>query len=181
MEKLPMTSPTTSSSILTLDTANQFPQPIIHNIVSTVNFGCQLNLSNIASRVRNAEYNPKRFRAIIMRIFDPRTTGMIFSSGKMVCTGARSERSSCLACRKYGRILQKLGYKITFSDFKVQNIVCTIDVKFPICLDKLSLVHSQFSSYDPDFFPALIYRMVKPRTVLLIFVSGKIIIIGKEK
>ena len=38
-------------------------------------------------RARNAEYNPKRFAAVIMRIREPRTTALIFSSGKMVCTG----------------------------------------------------------------------------------------------
>lgn len=54
-----------------------------------------------------------------------------------------------------------------------------MDVKFPIRLDKLSHVHTQFCTYDPDFFPALIYRMVRPRTVLLVFVSGKIILTGK--
>lgn len=51
-------------------------------------------------------------------------------------------------------------------------------MKFPIRLDKLAIYHGQFCTYDPDFFPALIYRMVRPRTVLLIFVSGKLIITG---
>src|SRR5699024_3931449 len=69
--------------------------------------------------------------------------------------------------------------QIKFSEFKIQNIVSTVNIKFPVRLDKLALVHSQFCTYDPDFFPALIYRMVRPRTVLLIFVSGKVIITGK--
>ena len=45
----------------------------------------------IAMHARNAEYNPKRFAAVIMRIREPRTTALIFSSGKMVCTGKRGE------------------------------------------------------------------------------------------
>jgi transcription initiation factor TFIID TATA-box-binding protein len=48
-----------------------------------------LDLKKIALHARNAEYNPKRFAAVIMRIRDPRTTALIFSSGKMVCTGAK--------------------------------------------------------------------------------------------
>jgi len=59
------------------------------NIVCTVNLGCKLDLKKIALHARNAEYNPKRFAAVIMRIRDPRTTALIFSSGKMVCTGAK--------------------------------------------------------------------------------------------
>ena len=43
----------------------------------------------------------------------------------------------------------------------------------------LVLTHSQFSSYEPELFPGLIYRMVKPRIVLLIFVSGKVVLTGK--
>ena len=44
-----------------------------------------------------------------MRIREPRTTALIFSSGKMVCTGAKSEDLSRLAARKYARVIQKLG------------------------------------------------------------------------
>ena len=108
----------------------------------------------------------------------------------MVCTGAKSEEDSRLAARKYARIVQKLGFQTKFKDFKIQNMVskwllwivlkifsCQVgscDVKFPIRLEGLVLTHSQFSSYEPELFPGLIYRMVKPRIVLLIFVSGKV-------
>lgn len=59
--------------------------PQLQNIVSTVNLNCKLDLKKIALQARNAEYNPKRFAAVIMRIREPRTTALIFSSGKMVC------------------------------------------------------------------------------------------------
>merc|ERR1719350_2419979 len=140
--------------------------PQLQNIVSTVNLACPLDLKKIALHARNAEYNPKRFAAVIMRIRDPRTTALIFSSGKMVCTGAKSEEDSRLAARKYARI--------------VQNLVGSCDVKFPIRLEGLVLTHSQFSSYEPELFPGLIYRMVKPRIVLLIFVSGKVVLTGAK-
>lgn len=129
---------------------------------------------------RNAEYNPKRFAAVIMRIREPRTTALIFSSGKMVCTGAKSEDDSRLAARKYARIIQKLGFVAKFLDFKIQNMVGSCDVKFPIRLEGLVLTHSTFSSYEPELFPGLIYRMVKPRIVLLIFVSGKVVLTGAK-
>ncbi len=65
------------------------------NIVATVNLGCTLNLRQITLHARNAEYNPKRFAAVIMRIHEPKTTALFFSYGKMVCTGAKSEETSC--------------------------------------------------------------------------------------
>jgi TATA-box binding protein (TBP) (component of TFIID and TFIIIB) len=80
--------------------------------VSTVNLGCQLDLKRIALQARNAEYNPKRFAAVIMRIRNPRTTALIFGSGKMVCTGAKSEEDSLQAARRYARVIQKLGFPV---------------------------------------------------------------------
>ncbi|XP_045594538.1 TATA-box-binding protein isoform X2 [Procambarus clarkii] len=154
--------------------------PQLQNIVSTVNLNCKLDLKKIALHARNAEYNPKRFAAVIMRIREPRTTALIFSSGKMVCTGAKSEDDSRLAARKYARIVQKLGFPAKFLEFKIQNMVGSCDVKFPIRLEGLVLTHSQFSSYEPELFPGLIYRMVKPRIVLLIFVSGKVVLTGAK-
>lgn len=136
-----------------------------------MNLSCKLDLKRIALHARNAEYNPKRFAAVIMRIREPRTTALIFSSGKMVCTGAKSEEDSRLAARKYARIIQKLGFPVRyllllnsfklnllsfllfyicmfqakFLDFKIQNMVGSCDVKFPIRLEGLVLTHAQFS------------------------------------
>lgn len=155
--------------------------PTLQNVVSTVNLGCKLDLKTIALQARNSEYNPKRFAAVIMRIRDPKTTALIFSSGKMVCTGAKSEDMSRIAARKYARIIQKLGYPAQFREFKIQNIVGSVDVKFPIRLEGLAFAHGHFSSYEPEIFPGLIYRMVKPKIVLLIFVSGKVVLTGAKE
>uniref|UniRef100_A0A8C9PUR8 TATA-box binding protein n=1 Tax=Spermophilus dauricus TaxID=99837 RepID=A0A8C9PUR8_SPEDA len=150
--------------------------PQLQNIVSTVNLGCKLDLKTIALRARNAEYNPKRFAAVIMRIREPRTTALIFSSGKMVCTGAKSEEQSRLAARKYARVVQKLGFPAKFLDFKIQNMVgsCDVNPRLLTCF-----CHFPFS-YEPELFPGLIYRMIKPRIVLLIFVSGKVVLTGAK-
>lgn len=154
--------------------------PTLQNIVATVNLDCRLDLKTIALHARNAEYNPKRFAAVIMRIRDPKTTALIFASGKMVVTGAKSEDDSRLASRKYARIIQKLGFDAKFSEFKIQNIVGSCDVKFPIRLEGLAYSHGTFSSYEPELFPGLIYRMIAPKVVLLIFVSGKIVLTGAK-
>ena len=85
-----------------------------------------------------------------MRIRDPKTTALIFASGKMVVTGAKSEDDSRLASRKYARIIQKLGFDAKFAEFKIQNIVGSCDVKFPIRLEGLAFSHGAFSSYEPE-------------------------------
>ncbi|XP_021050061.1 TATA box-binding protein-like protein 2 isoform X1 [Mus pahari] len=154
----------------------------LQNVVSTANLACKLDLRKIALNAKNTEYNPKRFAAVIMRIREPRTTALIFSSGKVVCTGAKSEEESRLAARKYARVVQKLGFPIRFFNFKIQNMVVSCDVKFPIRLEILALTHRQFSSsYEPELFPGLIYKMVKPQVVLLIFASGKVVLTGAKE
>ncbi|KAM4690275.1 TATA box-binding protein-like 2 [Rhinophrynus dorsalis] len=177
---MPIT-PMTPMTPMTPVAENSGIVPQLQNIVSTVNLACKLDLKKIALHARNAEYNPKRFAAVIMRIREPRTTALIFSSGKMVCTGAKSEEQSRLAARKYARVVQKLGFPAKFLDFKIQNMVGSCDVRFPIRLEGLVLTHQQFSSYEPELFPGLIYRMVKPRIVLLIFVSGKVVLTGAKE
>lgn len=154
--------------------------PTLHNIVATVNLECRLDLKMIALHARNAEYNPKRFAAVIMRIREPKTTALIFASGKMVVTGAKSEEFCRLAARKYARIIQKLGFPARFSEFTIQNMVGSCDIKFPIRLEGLAFAHGNYSSYEPELFPGLIYRMVRPKIVLLIFVSGKIVLTGAK-
>ena len=172
------------------------------NVVATINLGTELRLTYINTRTRNSEYNPARFTGLIMRIRNPRATALIFRSGKLVCTGARCEEDSLLAVKKFGRIIQKLGFSVSIwhqiisfyslfervikfsfiqvklTDFKIQNVVATADCKFPIRLENLSHKHGQFSSYEPELYPGLIYRMVSPRVVLLIFVNGKIVLTG---
>ncbi|RKF75565.1 TATA-box-binding protein [Golovinomyces cichoracearum] len=173
-------TPPTSSSTQSVTTGVSGIVPTLQNIVATVNLDCRLDLKTIALHARNAEYNPKRFAAVIMRIREPKTTALIFASGKMVVTGAKSEDDSKLASRKYARIIQKLGFNAKFTDFKIQNIVGSCDIKFPIRLEGLASRHHNFSSYEPELFPGLIYRMIKPKIVLLIFVSGKIVLTGAK-
>lgn len=116
-----------------------------------------------------------------MRIREPKTTALVFASGKVVVTGAKSEDDSRLAARKYARIIQKLGFETKFTDFKIQNIVGSVsprrrirsqwrtdrpfpqcDVKFPIRLEGLAYGHGHFSSYEPEVRPLFSARRESP-------------------
>ena len=67
-------------------------------------------MKQIALKCRNAEYNPRRFAAVIMRMKDPqRTTALIFKTGKMVITGAKSEQQSEDAAKHYARAIEKVS------------------------------------------------------------------------
>ena len=100
----------------------------------------------------------------------------------MVCTGAKSEVDAYKAARKYARIIQKLGFQtVKFNEFAIQNMVGSCDVKFPIRLEGLMYNEGQlFANYEPEIFPGLVWRMVDPKVVLLIFVSGKVVLTGAK-
>lgn len=116
-----------------------------------------------------------------MRMRDPKTTALIFQSGKVIITGAKSEALALLAAKKYTRTLQLIGLPhVVCAGFTLQNLVAGFDTRFPIALDSLSSQHSEFTSYEPELFPGVIYRMQDPKLVLIIFVSGKVVVTGAK-
>ena len=118
-----------------------------------------------------------------MRMKEPtRTTALIFKTGKMVITGAKSEQHSKDAAKCYAKAIQKVGNpNIRLADFKVQNMVGSCSVGFRIQLEKFfHSDHHSFCDFNPDTFPGLIYHMVIPKVCLLIFSSGKIVLTGAK-
>ena len=149
---------------------------IIQNVISTANLCCNLDLQKIAEKGCNVEYKPHRFPAVIMRIRDPYTTALIFSNGKMVCTGAKSVEHSNIAARKFARKIQKLGFDVKFTKFRIRNIVGSCTLGFSVQLEKLA--DMTFANFVPEFFPGLNFKC-KNATVL-VFASGKVIITGTK-
>jgi transcription initiation factor TFIID TATA-box-binding protein len=154
--------------------------PIIQNMVATAQLGVPLDLRLIAMRVLNAEYNPKRFSAAIIRTRAPRTTSLLFSTGKVVCTGAKNEVDARLAIRHIARMVKKLGQPARVESFAIHNVVASCDLKFPIRLDSLNLGYERFCQYNPEVFPGLVFRIVEPKVTVLIFVSGKLVFTGAK-
>ncbi|KAK1749824.1 hypothetical protein QBC47DRAFT_455664 [Echria macrotheca] len=157
-----------------------WPCPSIQNVVATVNLDCRLNLIMLSQHARNVEYKPKKFHAVIMRIRNPRTTTLVFGSGKVVITGAKSIDDAHLAGRKHARAIQKCGYRTNFLDFRVQNVVGSCSVGFHVRLEGFHLANVQFASYEPEIFPGLVYRLANKQAVILVFANGKIVLTGAK-
>lgn len=148
----------------------------IQNIVCTVNTNCLLNLKKIAQCALNVEYKPRKFGALIMRIRQPRSTALIFNSGKIVVAGNKNQHEAKVSSKKFIKILLKLGFDVKFLEFKIQNIVCSYDMNSCLSLEKIYLYCENFCCFEPELFPGLILRVKK--ATLLIFSSGKIVITG---
>lgn len=118
----------------------------IQNCVASCDLNCTPDLEKIAVHCRNAEYNPRRFCALIMKLRNPNMTTLVFSSGKIVITGGKSEEDCLLTARKVCSILLKLGMPASINQFRIQNIVSTGDCGFPIRLEGLAIEHDRASS-----------------------------------
>lgn len=156
------------------------PQIRITNMVCSLVLNCRIDLLRIYSGLRFTEYNPTRFPGCIVRLLDPKATAIVFESGKVVILGVTSLDKAAVAAKKFISCFNTVGYDIKNFVFRLHNVVGLCDLAHPIYIHALYAKHCNFSKYEPDIFPALIYRLVKPRTVLLIFANGKVIITGAK-
>ncbi|MCK5233285.1 MAG: TATA-box-binding protein, partial [Candidatus Aenigmarchaeota archaeon] len=64
----------------------------IQNIVASAYVGTELNLNQIAFELEGTEYEPEQFPGLVYRLDYPKTVFLLFSSGKVICTGGKSEK-----------------------------------------------------------------------------------------
>jgi len=153
----------------------------IENVVATANLKQQIDLNSITRVFPGVEYRPEVFPGLVYRLKKPKTAILIFSSGKMVCTGAKSKRQAKKAVMKVVDHLKRNGIVIVGKpDIQVQNIVASAGLGGTIDLEKAAYSLKR-SMYEPEQFPALIYRMEEPKVVILIFSTGKLVITGAKK
>ena len=152
----------------------------IENIVATVTLDQTLDLNAIARSVPNIEYDPEEFPGLIMRLESPRLTALIFNSGKMVVTGAKSTQMLIKGFKKIIRVFVRHGIIIVGKPkIQIQNIVASANLGVEVDLEKAAYLLPN-TMYEPEQFPGLIHRMDEPKVVLLIFSSGKMVITGAK-
>lgn len=165
------------------DDAALEPKPTanIENIVATVSLDQTLDLRMIERSILTVEYNPEQFPGLVYRLDSPKVTALIFKSGKMVVTGAKSTHDLIEAVKKIVRNLKKHGIQIYGRPkVQIQNIVASANLNVCVDLERAALTLEN-SMYEPEQFPGLIHRMDEPRVVLLIFSSGKMVITGAKR
>ena len=154
----------------------------IENVVATVvvEITEKIDLNQIARKHAEVEYNPERFPGLVMRIEKPRATILIFSTGKMVVTGLRRAVEAPRVVEKVVKNIRKAGIKVANPVITIQNIVASGDLHTNIDLNMAAIV-MEYAMYEPEVFPGLIYRMQDPKTVFLIFSTGRIVCTGAKK
>jgi len=153
----------------------------IQNVVAVATLDQKIDLLAIMKAFRNVEYRPKRFPGLVFRLKRPKTATLIFTTGKMVCTGAKSEKQARSAVKKVVRELKTNGIIILGKPkIVIQNMVASANLHGKIDLETMSDILENVM-YEPEQFPGLIYRMTEPKVVLLVFASGKLVITGAKR
>ncbi|MFX1395826.1 MAG: TATA-box-binding protein [Promethearchaeota archaeon] len=153
----------------------------IENVVATVTLELEkkIDLTIIARKQPEVEYNPENFPGLVMRIEEPRATILIFSTGKMVITGLRKASEAEEVVVKTIKKMKKAGIKEAKYIITIQNIVASGDLHINVDLNLASIVMDS-AMYEPEVFPGLIYRMQDPKTVFLIFSTGRVVCTGAK-
>jgi transcription initiation factor TFIID TATA-box-binding protein len=152
----------------------------IENVVASGTLNQKIDLNAIVKGYPGVEYHPERFPGLVIRLRRPKTATLIFSTGKLVCTGAKSEKESRRAVMKVIKELKKGGIIIISKpDLKVVNIVASARLSGKVDLEKA--VFTLKAMYEPEQFPGMIYRMDEPKVVILIFASGNLVCTGAKR
>jgi transcription initiation factor TFIID TATA-box-binding protein len=153
----------------------------VENVVASATLNQNLDLHTIVKAFPHVEYRPEQFPGAVFRLKRPKTATLIFNSGKMVCTGAKSSRQARKAVRTIVRELKDCGIIIIQRPkITIQNIVASAALNGRVDLEK-ALYSLDRTLYEPEQFPGLIYRMRDPKAVLLLFASGKLVCTGAKK
>jgi len=149
------------------------------NVVASGTLGQRVNLNAVVKGFPNAEFPSKRFPGLVFRLKKPKTTSLIFRSGKIVCTGGRSENEAIKAVENVVKQLSKKGIIIPDRpEVQINNMVASANLRQMV--DLTSVCTLQNTIYEPDQFPAIIYQMDNPKVVFLIFSTGKLICVGAK-
>ena len=150
------------------------------NIVVSTSLEHDIPLEKMAATLSNTEYNPEQFPGLVIRVKDPKTSALIFSSGKVVCTGARTIEQVHASLKKIIKSLEKIGIKIKIEPkVTIQNIVASGSVNMDLNLNTLAMKLDN-TEYEPEQFPGLVYKIQEPKATFLLFSNGKIVCTGTK-
>lgn len=186
-----MAKKTKPDKILQTKTANQTKKAVevrkkdersirVVNIVVSTSLEHDIPLEKMAAMLPNTEYNPEQFPGLVIRIKDPKTSALVFSSGKVVCTGARSIDKVEESISKIIRELKKIDINIKIKpEITVQNIVASGSIGMDLNLNKLAM-KLENTEYEPEQFPGLVYKLMEAKATFLLFSNGKIVCTGTK-
>ncbi|MHA1463989.1 MAG: TATA-box-binding protein [Candidatus Heimdallarchaeaceae archaeon] len=156
----------------------------IQNIVASIDLFTSIELVEMYQKLIDNEsidisYYPDKFPGVILKIKTPKVSSLVFSSGKLVLTGAKSTENVRIGVKIISDILRKVGVVITEEpEIVIQNIVASGTFNRQQLNLELIALWLDHTMYEPEQFPGLIFRLQDPKNVLLLFQSGNLVCTG---
>jgi len=153
----------------------------VENVVASTKLADEFDLHKIEAELEDAEYNKEKFPGLVYRTKNPKAAFLIFTSGKVVCTGAKNAEDVHLVITNMAEMLKSIGIENIYSEpmINVQNMVASADLGTKLNLNAITLgLGMEYVEYEPEVFPGLVYRIKVPPTVVRIFSSGKLVVTG---
>ncbi|MFH1451710.1 MAG: TATA-box-binding protein [archaeon] len=152
----------------------------VQNIVATTSLEKDVSLTKLARTQPNTEYNPDTFPGLVLRVKEPKSAVLVFSSGNLVCTGTKSVAQVKEVVQQVIKQLKKIGVNVTTKPkITVQNIVASGAIDLDLNLNTLSL-ELENTEYEPEQFPGLVYKLDEPNATFLLFSNGKLVCTGTK-
>ena len=156
---------------------------IIENVVATAGICQEINLKKVIKKFSGVKYVPEKFPGAIIKIkkLPMMATILLFRTGNIVCTGTKSENEAKDALTYFVKKLEENGVDLIngLSEIKIENIVSSCNLRRKIHLEKAARTLPR-SLYEPEQFSGIIHRMYYPKTVILLFASGKLVCTGAK-
>jgi len=161
-------------------TKTPFSSLKIQNIVATTSLGKEVPLTKLAKTIPNTEYNPEQFPGLVLRVKEPKSAVLVFSSGNLVCTGTKSISQVKQVIEQVIKTLKKINVIVTDKPkITVQNIVASGCIDMKLNLNYLAL-ELENTEYEPEQFPGLVYKLEEPTATFLLFSNGKLVCTGTK-
>lgn len=155
---------------------------VITNIVASAALGLELDLFQLAAKIKGVEYEPEQFPGAILKFDDPKASLLLFKNGKIVCVGCKKRSLVEKTVEKTRKLLLPYAKKI-FSNKKpkieITNIVAAAELGLTLDLYKIAYKLDNVE-YEPEQFPGAILKFKNPKVSLLLFKNGKVICAGAK-
>lgn len=155
------------------------PSVKVVNVVASTNANRQISIELLPTKLQKAVYEPEIFPGLIYRRNNPKTTVIIFSTGKIVSIGSRSKNLACESIRATISEIECIeGDKIRIERIRVENVVAVSDLCHYVDIDKI-INYGIEHMHKPKGFHGIIHR-IKNNVAVIIFKSGKVISVGSK-
>lgn len=150
----------------------------VENVVAVALLGVDIPLERLVSEADNANYEPEPFSGLVFRTGEKGVASLIFSSGKIVCTGTKSLDQAEEVLGKVVNAVKGIGVNVPAEyQIEIENIVASSRLNAEFSLEDVAL-SIENADYDPAKFPGLIYNLPDPSVSMMLFADGKILCSG---